>query len=128
MACVFATGGVHPHSGDRIISKNAAKYTYRALRGEGLYEYSAKWDTDVGAISAKSGVGGGIFIIIKGVGGIGLVSPPLDKMGNSVRGIQAGTILAKKFNPLFKAHATFCKNKKTRRKKHKKNKKTQRKV
>ena len=128
MACVFATGGLHPHSGDRIISEKAAKYTYRALRGEGLYEYSAKWDTDVGAISAKSGVGGGIFIIIKGVGGIGLVSPPLDKMGNSVRGIQAGTILAKKFNPLFKAHATFCKNKKTRRKKHKKNKKTQRKV
>ena len=130
MACVFAKGGLHPHSGKRIISEDAARYIYRALRGEGLYEYSAKWDTDVGAVSAKSGVGGGIFIIIKGVGGIGIVSPPLDKIGNSVRGIQAGTILAKKLNPLFKANSRFCKNKKTRRRKHKhrKNKKTQRKV
>lgn len=115
MACVFAKGGVHPHSGKQVISSDAATYIYRALRGEGLYEYSAKWNTDVGAVSAKSGVGGGIFIIIKGVGGIGLVSPPLDKFGNSVRGIQAGTILAKKFNPLFRANSTFCKNKITRR-------------
>ena len=128
MACVFAKGGIHPHSNKKIISKEAALYTYRALRGEGLYEYSAKWDTDVGAVSAKSGVGGGIFIVIKGVGGIGIVSPPLDKIGNSVRGIQAGTILAKKFNPLFKTNVRFCKNKKTRRKRKRRNKKTQRKV
>ena len=128
MACVFAKGGIHPHSNKKIISKEAALYTYRALRGEGLYEYSAKWDTDVGAVSAKSGVGGGIFIVIKGVGGIGIVSPPLDKIGNSVRGIQAGTILAKKFNPLFKTNVRFCKNKKTRRKRKHRNKKTQRKV
>ena len=128
MACVFAKGGIHPHSNKKIISKEAALYTYRALRGEGLYEYSAKWDTDVGAVSAKSGVGGGIFIVIKGVGGIGIVSPPLDKIGNSVRGIQAGTILAKKFNPLFKTNVRFCKNKKTRRKRKRGNKKTQRKV
>lgn len=126
MACVFAKGGQHPHSGKRIISKEAATYIYRALRGEGLYEYSAKWDTDVGAVSAKSGAGGGMFIIIKGVGGIGIVSPLLDKIGNSVRGIQAGTILAKKFNSFFNANAQFCKNKKTRHRIKKKNKKTQR--
>lgn len=129
MACVFAKGGVHPHSGKQVISEEAATYIYRALRGEGLYEYSAKWDTDVGAVSAKSGVGGGIFIVIKGVGGIGLVSPPLDKIGNSVRGIQAGTILAKKFNPLFHANSRFCKNRRTRRRpKNGKNKKTKRRV
>lgn len=126
MACVFAKGGQHPHSGKRIISKEAATYIYRALRGEGLYEYSAKWDTDVGAVSAKSGAGGGMFIIIKGVGGIGIVSPLLDNIGNSVRGIQAGTMLAKKFNSFFNANAQFCKNKKTRHRIKKKNKKTQR--
>lgn len=126
MACVFAKGGQHPHSGERIISKEAATYIYRALKGGGLYEYSAKWATDVGDISAKSGVGGGILIIIKGVGGIGLVSPPLDKIGNSVRGIQAGTMLAKKLNTLFQTNAQFCKNKKTRNRKIKKNKKTRR--
>jgi len=125
MACVFANEGIHPHNSKRVLSKEAALYTYRALRGEGLYEYSAKWDTDVGSVSAKSGVGGGIFIIIKGVGGIGIVSPPLDKIGNSVRGIQAGTILANKLNP--KLHIKTCKGKKTRRRRSR-NKKTQRRL
>lgn len=129
MACVFAKGGIHPFSNKQIISENTARYIYRALRGEGLYEYSDKWDTDVGAVSAKSGVGGGIFIIIKGVGGVGIVSPPLDKIGNSVRGIQAGTILAKKFHSFHKTK--FCKNtyKNTRKKNQfNKNKKTRRKL
>lgn len=125
MACVFAKDGQHPFSGEKIISKEAATYIYRALRGEGLYEYSAKWDTDVGAVSAKSGAGGGIIIIIKGVGGISIVSPPLDKIGNSVRGIQAGTMLARKFNPSLNANARLCKNKKTRHRRRK-NKKTRR--
>lgn len=126
MACVFAKGGIHPHTKERVISNDAATYIYRALRGEGLYEASAKWNTEVGAVSAKSGVGGGIFIIIKGVGGIGLVSPPLDKTGNSVRGMQAGAIIAKNISKLFNARLHFCqktrhnKCKPTRRKTKKK--------
>ena len=127
MASVFANGGIQPITKERVISDKAARYVYRALRGEGLYEYSAKWDTDVGAVSAKSGVGGGIFIIIKGVGGIGLVSPPLDKIGNSVRGIKAGTTISKKFLKMFNVHKRFCKSK-TRKKRRKKNKKTKRRV
>lgn len=95
MASVFANSGIHPFNKKTIISKKTATYVYRALIGEGLYEYSGKWNTDVGCISAKSGVGGGIFIILKGIGGLGIISPPLDKIGNSVRGIQAGSILAK---------------------------------
>ena len=113
MACVFAKGGKHGFGNEEILSRNAATYVYRALRGEGLYEYSDRWNADVGAVSAKSGVGGGIFIIIKGVGGIGIVSPPLDAIGNSVRGIAAGTLLAKRFNAMFKAHARFCSTQKT---------------
>ena len=125
MASVFANEGIHPINNKRILSQEAAKYIYRALRGEGLYEYSARWDTDVGAVSAKSGVGGAIFIIIKGVGGIGIVSPPLDKFGNSVRGIQAGTILSKKINSMF--HCKYpCKTRKRSNKTS--NKKTKRKL
>lgn len=122
MACVFAKGGIHPHDGHRIISPKSAKYVYRALRGEGLYEYSGKWDTDVGAVSAKSGVGGGIFIIIKGIGGLGIVSPPLDKIGNSVRGISAGTAITIAIDNLFKNAIPFCSNKITNHRK--KNNKT----
>ena len=118
MACVFAKGGIHPHSNKRILTKDASEYVYRSLRGEGLYEYSGRWDTDVGCVSAKSGVGGGILIILKGVGGIGIVSPPLDKIGNSVRGIKAGKIISKGIREIKNAKVHFCPNK-TIKKKHK---------
>ena len=118
MACVFAKGGIHPHSNKRILTKEASEYVYRSLRGEGLYEYSGRWDTDVGCVSAKSGVGGGILIILKGVGGIGIVSPPLDKIGNSVRGIKAGKIISKGIRKIKNAKVHFCPNK-TIKKKHK---------
>ena len=118
MACVFAKGGIHPHSNKRILTKDASEYVYRSLRGEGLYEYSGRWDTDVGCVSAKSGVGGGILIILKGVGGIGIVSPPLDKIGNSVRGIKAGKIISKGIRKIKNAKVHFCPNK-TIKKKHK---------
>ena len=107
MASVFANGGTHPLNGKKIISPDTATYVYRALRGEGLYEYSAKWDTDVGCISAKSGVGGGIFVILKGIGGIGIVSPPLDKIGNSVRGIKSGTIISNGIYKIYNARRHF---------------------
>ena len=118
LACVFAKGGIHPHSNKRILTKDASEYVYRSLRGEGLYEYSGRWDTDVGCVSAKSGVGGGILIILKGVGGIGIVSPPLDKIGNSVRGIKAGKIISKGIRKIKNTKVHFCPNK-TIKKKHK---------
>jgi len=119
MACVFAKGGEHPMTKQRILSESASNYVYRSLRGEGLYEYSGKWDTDVGCISAKSGVGGGIFVILKGIGGLGIVSPPLDKIGNSVRGIEAGTQISNGLYRIMNARTRFCdtsKATKTRRK------------
>jgi len=128
MACVFAKGGIHPNNNKRIIKETTANYVYRSLRGEGLYEYSGKWNTDVGSISAKSGVGGGVFIILKGVGGIGITSPPLDRTGNSVKGIKAGTILSNKIYDLHLSRAKFCgKNKNTKRKTKTKRRKTTRK-
>lgn len=90
MACVFAKGGIHPETGERLLTEDETKFIIRALQPEGLYEYSDEWATQTGCIAAKSGVGGGILIIIPGIGGLGLVSPPLDKIGNSVRGISAG--------------------------------------
>lgn len=41
---------------------------------------------------AKSGVAGGILLVVPNVMGIVCWSPPLDKMGNSVRGIQFCTV------------------------------------
>ena len=130
MASVFANNGYHPITKKKIISPQAASYVYRALRGEGLYEYSGQWNVDVGCVSAKSGVGGGIFIIIKGVGGIGIVSPPLDKIGNSVRGIKAGKLLSKGIMKIVGNKNQPCNKtlKKYNTKKQKSKKKTRRKI
>lgn len=44
-------------------------------------------------LPAKSGVSGGILLVVPNVMGIMCWSPPLDKLGNSVRGIQFCTVI-----------------------------------
>ena len=63
----------------------------------GLYEYSETWLTQVG-LPAKSGVGGILIIVVPGVMGIGIVSPPLDFHGNSAKGIITAVSLSKILN------------------------------
>ena len=72
--------------------------------GGGLYEYSNTWFTEIG-IPAKSGVGGVIMCVVPGKMGIGIVSPPLNKEGNSVRGIKTAKLLSQKLN-LHMLHST----------------------
>ena len=89
------------------------------MHRSGLYEYSGTWAAEVGYVAAKSGVAGGIIIILKGIGGLAIVSPPLDAIGNSVRGIKAGKIITKGIYNIKDAETKFCppppKTKKRRR-------------
>ena len=64
------------------------------MASNGMYGYSETWMTYIG-MPAKSGVGGVIMIVIPNVMGIAIVSPPLDKHGNSVKGILAAKLLSK---------------------------------
>lgn len=118
MASVFANAGKHPLSHKQLLTKDETEYILNTLKPEGLYEYSPTWmvKTD-GKSYAKSGVGGGILIVIPNVGGIGIVSPKLDKYGNSVRGIEAGIILSNKLGKdMFRKKNFTRKSKKTKRK------------
>ena len=49
-------------------------------------------------LPAKSGVSGALVLVVPNVMGIGLWSPPLDALGNSVRGVQFAKTLIKTFN------------------------------
>jgi len=124
MASVFANGGVNPKTNKELLTKKQTEYILNNLLPEGLYEYSDEWIVKTGGDAyAKSGVGGGILIVIPGVCGIGIVSPRLDKHGNSKRGVSAGIKLARKLSKkLFKK-----KSNKTRKRYNSKKNKTRRK-
>ena len=97
MAATIANNGINPKTNKNIIDKKYIKYILGHMIGNGLYEYSDKWMIDVG-IPAKSGVSGIIIAIVPGIMGISVVSPPLDKYGNSVKGIKTIDSLSKKLN------------------------------
>tara|TARA_Y100000389_G_C17444076_1_gene510469 strand:+ start:955 stop:1965 length:1011 start_codon:yes stop_codon:yes gene_type:complete len=123
MASVFANYGVHPITKKRHLTCDESIQIMRALRPEGLYEYSDTWAVKTG-MPAKSGVGGGILIVVPGVCGIGIVSPPLDKIGNSVRGLIAGEKIVRFLSgdKVCAARNKTRSHKKTRRKTKKFNK------
>ena len=49
-------------------------------------------------LPAKSGVSGALVLVIPNVCAIGLWSPPLDALGNTVRGVQFAKQLVRSFN------------------------------
>lgn len=97
LAATLANGGINPITNEKIFESENVKNCLSIMNSCGMYDYSGEWAFKVG-IPAKSGVGGGIFLVIPGIMGIATFSPPLDKNGNSVRGIDFATKLTKMFN------------------------------
>ena len=85
----LANGGLNPITGKQVVSKMSAVYTIRYLNSVTLPNADLKWDVRVGSVPVKSGVGGGMLIVVNGVGGLGIVSPPLTKEGISAKGYAA---------------------------------------
>ena len=87
VAATLANGGVNPLTGERIFSGTAVRNCLSLMNSCGMYDYSGEFAFTIG-LPAKSGVAGGIFLVIPNVMGICTFSPKLDKYGNSVRGIE----------------------------------------
>jgi glutaminase len=88
MAATLANGGKNPVTGKQVIKSENVPEVLAVMATAGLYDDSGKWLYATG-LPAKSGVGGGIIAVSPGKFGIAVISPPLDKAGNSVKAQKA---------------------------------------
>jgi glutaminase len=85
IGATLAAGGVNPVTQERVLAPEHVPPILAEMTMEGLYDASGDWAYTVG-LPGKSGVGGGILAVMPGWGAIAGFSPPLDAVGNSVRG------------------------------------------
>ncbi|BES91719.1 Glutaminase [Nesidiocoris tenuis] len=97
MAATLANGGICPVTEEKVLKPDAIRDVLSLMHSCGMYDYSGQFAFKVG-LPAKSGVSGGMMIVIPNVMGICTWSPPLDKLGNSVRGVQFCEELVRVFN------------------------------
>jgi len=88
MGATLANHGVNPKTKERVLDRENIAPLLAVMATAGLYDNAGDWLYVTGT-PAKSGVGGGILAVVPGKLAIGVVSPPLDKYGNSVRGQKA---------------------------------------
>jgi len=96
MAATLANNGVNPITAVRALKSENVERLLSIMTTCGTYDYAGNWIYDVG-LPAKSGVGGGILAVLPGQMGIGVFSPRLDAIGNSVRGLETCRRLSKDF-------------------------------
>ena len=84
MAATLANGGRNPMTNKQVVDAKYVPGILAIMATAGLYDDSGKWLYRTG-LPAKSGVGGGIIAVSPGKWGIAVISPPLDKAGNSVK-------------------------------------------
>ena len=97
VSATLANSGICPLTQDKLFAPDTVKNCLSLMSSCGMYDFSGEFAFTIG-LPAKSGVGGGLLIVIPNLMGICVWSPPLDKMGNSVRGIDFCERLVESFN------------------------------
>ncbi|XP_070208470.1 glutaminase kidney isoform, mitochondrial-like [Littorina saxatilis] len=97
VAATLANGGICPITDDKVLEPFCIRDTLSLMLSCGMYDYSGQFAFKVG-LPGKSGVAGGIMLVVPNVMGIVMWSPPLDSYGNSMRGVQFCSELVKMFN------------------------------
>lgn len=85
MGSTLANHGINPVTRKKVIDPEYPQYILALMATAGLYDGAGDWLYNTGT-PAKSGVGGGILAVVPGKLAIGVFAPPLDKIGNSVKG------------------------------------------
>ena len=95
LAGTIANKGENPVTGKQVFNPIISHQITSMIATVGMYEETGDWMFESG-IPAKSGVGGGIIAVYPGQMGICVFSPPLNPIGNSVKGKLCIDFIAKK--------------------------------
>ncbi|XP_034476481.1 glutaminase liver isoform, mitochondrial isoform X3 [Drosophila innubila] len=97
IAASLANGGICPTTEEKVFRPEVIRDVLSIMHSCGTYDYSGQFAFKVG-LPAKTGVSGGMMLVIPNVMGIFAWSPPLDTLGNTVRGLQFCDELVSRFN------------------------------
>eukprot|EP00095_Tigriopus_kingsejongensis_P005251 maker-scaffold353_size198981-snap-gene-0.36 protein:Tk05251 transcript:maker-scaffold353_size198981-snap-gene-0.36-mRNA-1 annotation:"glutaminase liver mitochondrial" len=97
MGATLANGGICPTTGEKVLKSSCVRDVLSLMYSCGMYNHSGQFAFNVG-LPAKSGVSGALVLVVPNVMAIALWSPPLDRVGNSVRGVQFSNELVDTFN------------------------------
>jgi len=97
MGATLANGGVNPKTQKVCVERANLRNMLSVLYTCGMYNYSGEWVFDIG-LPAKSGISGGVLMVVPGIMAISVYSPRLDKRGNSVRGIKVCEEISEIYN------------------------------
>lgn len=97
LALLLACDGVHPETGEQLLSKDVVRVIKTIMMTCGMYDGSGEFAVHVG-IPTKSGVGGGLLSVVDKRMGIGIYSPSLDPKGNCIAGRPILEYLAQEFH------------------------------
>lgn len=97
MGATLACHGTNPITGKKALKSKYVPNVLSVMASCGMYDYSGEWIYNVG-LPAKSGVGGAVLAVLPGQLSIAVYSPPLDKKGNSVFGVDLCKTIAEQFS------------------------------
>lgn len=99
-AATLANGGVCPLTQERVLEQSTVRSCLAITEMCGMYDGSGDFFFNIG-LPAKSGVGGGVILVVPRLMGICIFSPRLDAQGNSVRGVD----MARRFIENYRLHS-----------------------
>ncbi len=96
-AATLANAGTNPLTGEQIFQSRTIQHLLSLMLTCGMYDFSGEFAFKIG-LPAKSGVSGAMMVVVPNVMGISIWAPPLDQLGNSVKGVAFCEKLIEKFN------------------------------
>jgi glutaminase len=96
MAATLANRGINPLNKIQAVASCYIRDILSVMYTCGMYNFAGEWAYKIG-LPAKSGVSGGLIVVVPGRMGISVFSPLLDERGNSMRGVKVCEELSNRF-------------------------------